>query len=172
MKPDEFLKRFHPICFYHFTDSRNLESIRKNGGLHPLATLREKQIDIAAPGGNDWSHDADERRGLHKFVHLCLRDQHPMEYVVRKEGRIVESVYLKIKPEIIGCEGIRFTPDVSNKKDVPLLTLAEAVEELDLEVIYRWTNWRDPEIQKRLRKAAKYELLIPQSIPLKLIENI
>ncbi len=72
----------------------------------------------------------------------------------------------------MSVDGIRFTEDVSNKAGVPLLTLAEAAERLDFEVIYSWTDWRKPEIQKRLRQAAKYELLIPERIQLDSILNI
>lgn len=172
MNAGEFLSKFAPICFYHFTDTRNLDSIRASGGLHCLRVLRERGVEIPAAGGNDWSHEADEARGLDDFVHLCLRNQHPMEYVARKDGRIIASKYLRIDPRIVSVDGIRFTEDVSNKAGVPLLTLAEAAERLDFEVIYSWTDWRKPEIQKRLRQAAKYELLIPERIQLDSILNI
>lgn len=172
MSPDEFVRKYRPFRFYHFTDTRNLQSIRAHGGLHSLATCREREISIAAPGGNAWSHEADENAGLDTYVHLCLRDQHPMEYRARQDGRILEPIYLQIHPGVVRCDGIRFSPDVSNKAGVPLLTLDEAAEQLDFEVIYRWTDWRDREIQKRLRRAAKYELLVPRNVPLEMILNI
>src|SRR5947208_649779 len=121
MTPDEFVRTYRPFRFYHFTDTRNLESIRAHGGLHPLATCRDEKISIAAPGGNDWSHEADERAGLDKYVHLCLRDEHPMEYRACQDGRIIKPIYLQIDPRVIQFEGIRFSPDVSNKSGVPLL---------------------------------------------------
>lgn len=172
MTPSEFLSKFQPLCFYHFTDTRNVDSIRAFGGLKCLRALKKQQIDIVAPGGNDWSHETDESGGLDAFVHLCLRDQHPMEYIARQDGRILTAKYLRIHPSIVTAEGIRFTADVSNKSGVQLLTMSEAAEALDFEVIYSWTNWKDPEIQKQLRKAAKYELLIPEGIPLNMILNV
>jgi hypothetical protein len=47
------LKRI-PVL-YHFTDRRNLDLIRELGGLHPLAELKRKEVEIPAPGGNEWS---------------------------------------------------------------------------------------------------------------------
>src|SRR5205085_10715012 len=71
---------------YHFTDRRNLDSIRKLGGLYPLAEMRRMGIDVPAPGGNEWSWDADGIKGFDEFVHLCFRATHPMEFAARAEG--------------------------------------------------------------------------------------
>ncbi len=63
---------------YHFTDRRNLEFIRKLGGLYPLAELRRRGIEIPAPGGNEWSWDANGIKGFDEYVHLCFRATHPI----------------------------------------------------------------------------------------------
>jgi hypothetical protein len=68
---------------YHFTDRRNLDFIRKHGGLHPYADLVKMKVNIPAPGGNQWSWDADTAKGLERYVHLCFRTNHPMEHVAR-----------------------------------------------------------------------------------------
>jgi hypothetical protein len=65
---------------YHFTDRRNLPLIRKLGGLYPRAELEEKAIKVPAPGGNQWSRDADEMKGMHQYVHLCLRVKTHRDY--------------------------------------------------------------------------------------------
>ena len=80
------LKRI--TLLYHFTDRRNLPSIRKHGGLYPATKLAKKQIEVPAPGGNDWSRDADGMKGVDAYIHVCFRATHPMEYVARAEGRI------------------------------------------------------------------------------------
>jgi hypothetical protein len=49
---------------YHFTDRRNVPSIKAMGGLFPLSELLQKQVAIPAPGGNQWSHDADALKGM------------------------------------------------------------------------------------------------------------
>ncbi len=95
-----------------------------------------------------------------------------MEYRATQEGRIENSVYLQIAPEVIELEGIMFAPDVSNKSGVKLLTLEEALTAMDFEVIYTRTDWRDPAIQARRKVAKKYELLVPRQVPADLIRGL
>lgn len=172
MTPKQFILKFGVKCFYHFTDHRNLPSIRTNNGLLSLAELRRRNITVPAPGGSKWSHEADTRVGLDEYVHLCLFNEHPMEFRAREDDRIKRSVFLEIYRAILLVEGIRFTPGVANKAGVPLLSLEQAVEVMDFQVIYERTNWRDPAIQARRQIARKYELLIPRNIPLKFIDWI
>lgn len=141
-------------------------------GCFDLPSYAGGGVRIPAAGGNDWSHEADARVGLDEYVHLCLFSEHPMEYRAMKEGRIVQSRYLEISPDVLSIEGVRFTSDVSNKRGVELLTLAEAHEVLDFAVIYDRTDWRDPAIQERRNMAKKYELLIPADIPVELISGL
>ncbi len=170
-KQDPFLQ-YAVTSFYHFTDRRNAASIRERGGLYSLAALGEMGIEIPAPGGNDWSHTEDERRGLDQYVHLCFRPHHPMEYVARQDGRIADPVYLQIHPDILRKKGVMFTADVSNKSGVEAIPLAEALEIIDFKVLYTRTDWGDPEVQQRLQQAEKYELLVPNHVPMKYIRNL
>ena len=50
MTPQEFLQEWDIRHFYHFTDNRNIESIKAHGGLLSLAELRRLDIEIPAPG--------------------------------------------------------------------------------------------------------------------------
>lgn len=136
------------------------------------AELNRKGIQVPAAGGNDWSHEADAQVGLDEYVHLCLISQHPMEYRAKQEGRIVQSRYLEISPDVLRINGIRFTRDVSNKRGVELLALAEATEAMDFAVIYDRTDWRDPATQERRKIAKRYELLVPADIPVQLISGL
>ena len=169
MTPKLFILRFGVQRFYHFTDRRNLPSIRANNGLLPLAELRRRKISVPAPGGNERSHDADARVGLDEYVHLCLLNEHPMEFRAREDGRIERSVFLEVNRAILDVKGVRFTPDVSNKAGVQLFSLEQAVAVMDFQVLYERTNWCDPEIKARRKIAKRYELLIPRDIPLKFI---
>lgn len=171
MSPDEFIKHWGIGAFFHFTDESNLPSIKTNNGLYCLAQLQERGIKVPRPGGNEWSHEADTREGLDKYVHLCLTTSHPMEYIAKKDGRIQKVKYLQICPSILCFDGIRLTADISNKRGVALLTLDEAIEQMDFEIIYTRTNWRDPEILARRKAAEKYELLVPSCIPLQFIRG-
>lgn len=157
---------------YHFTDRRNLDLIREMGGLYPIAELVRRKVVVPAPGGNDWSRDADALKGMGRYVHLCFRNSHPMEYVARKDGRIKDSIFLRIHPSVLQFEGVRFTNDVSNKSGVESVPISEATVHIDFEVLYTRTDWSDPAIQERLRRAEKFEVLVPSFVPIALIGNI
>lgn len=170
MSDSDPLKRI--TLLYHFTDRRNLKLIRELGGLYPLAELRRRKIEIPAPGGNDWSHDADAMKGMDEYVHLCFRATHPMEHVARQEGRIADTIFLQIHADVLLWDGVKFTAEVSNKSGAEFYSIEEAREIIDFEVLYTRTDWRDAAIQARLQRAEKYEILVPTKIPLDLMRNL
>ena len=157
---------------YHFTDRRNLPLIREMGGLYPLSELIKRQVAVPAPGGNQWSRDADDLKGMGNYVHLCFRNNHPMEFLARQDGRITDTIFLQIHPSVMQIPGVRFTQDVSNKAGVESVPINEAGQLIDFPVLYTRTDWSDPEIQQRLKQAEKYEVLVPACIPINLIRNI
>lgn len=168
--PAAFLRQFGFSSFYHFTDTRNLASIRAHGGLLPWSQVKGK---VPAPGGNDWSHDADALKGQDDYIHLCFFPEHPMEFVAKREGRILESRFLRIDPSIVHKPGILFCPDVGNKAGVPMLCLADASSQMDFEIIgLAHKRWLEPPLFERKRVAMKYELLVPGKIPLSLISGL
>ena len=141
--------------FYHFTDTRNLPSIRQHG-LLSMRALRESGI-VVAPGGNDWSIDADKRSGMDRFIHLSFFKGHPMEWLALQDGRIKESRFLRIDSSILALDGVLITDQVSNKAGALPRPADEMIGNLDLEVIYTRTDWKDPKIQARMKKAQKCE---------------
>jgi hypothetical protein len=132
----------------------------------------KRDISIPAAGGNQWSRDADEMRGMGSYVHLCFRSNHPMEFLARQDGRIGDSIFLEIHPSVMQFPGVMFTPDVSNKGGVQAVPIAQATELIDFEVLYTRTDWTDQAVQQRLKQAEKYEVLVPCHIPLTYIRNI
>ena len=169
LKPDPLTQISH---LYHFTDIRNIPLIRSSGGILPLTALNANGINIPAPGGNEWSHEADKRCGLDQYVHLCFRSQHPMEYQARQDGRIENTIFLQISNDVLKIPGVLFSPDVSNKSGVSCFTLEQARGLIDFEVLYTHTNWHDPAIRARLRAVEKCEILVPATIPLSMIKNM
>jgi len=159
-------------ALYHFTDESNLLSIAELGGLYSWAKLREMEIAVPVPGGNDLSHDLDKRFGVDDYVHLCFKNEHPMEWRARQEGRVPSAVFLQIDPGVLDFEGVLFTDDVSNKVGVTPLSRSEANEALDFEVLYERTDWRDPTVKERLLRSKKYEILVPNFIPSDFITNL
>jgi len=164
------VKKYNIKRIWHFTDKSNLSMIVKHGGLLSLQQIREKDIRISAFGGNEWSHEADETKGIDRYVHLCFVDDHPMLFKARKEGRINNPVWLAVKSDVMFLEGVRFTTDISNKSGVDILSPEEAVEEIDFDILFTRTNWSDPEINKKRQRALKSEILVPNFLSIDFIE--
>ncbi|MNY52372.1 hypothetical protein D3C86_1880380 [compost metagenome] len=70
---------------------------------------------------------------------------------------------------MLSIPGVKVALGVANANDAEILPLDEAVDRLDLEVLYSRTNWADPAINTRLRAAEKFEVLIPNAVPRDLI---
>lgn len=85
---------------YHFTDYKNIESIKKLGGLYSWDYMLENNIYIPMSGGGQLSRMLDCRYGLENYVRTSICKNHPMMYVALNEGRISNPVILEIDPQI------------------------------------------------------------------------
>ncbi len=117
--------------FIHFTDDANLASIGEHG-LLSMRQLRERGIEIPAPGGNEWSRQADEASGMDAYVHLSFKTGHPMEKGAVDGGNITNLRHLHIRPEVIKLPGVMITNDVANKSGVVPGPAATMLDQLDL----------------------------------------
>ena len=171
MSIDEFIKRSNIYWLYHFTDVKNLPTIRKHG-LLSYRELQRRGIHPPRPGGNDWSHERDADLGLSGFVHLCFMSQHPMEYQATKEGRIGPTTYLKISPEILRTAGVCGCTTVSNKKNSVILPIEKLLDRLDMKAMFDTpieVVLADPDLRERYNQAKKAEILVPDCISTNLI---
>jgi hypothetical protein len=157
--------------FFHFTNHRKIPLIRETG-LVSMRNQRQRKRTAIAPGGNDWSLDADKRCCMDAFVYLCFFSEHPMEWSAKQEGRIEKSVFLKNSPLVLNIAGTLIVDTVSNRADAQPKPAEEMISQLDLEVIYTRPDWKDPAVQERLKIAKKYEILVPDLIPLELISGL
>ncbi|MCY3689495.1 MAG: DarT ssDNA thymidine ADP-ribosyltransferase family protein [Gammaproteobacteria bacterium] len=148
---------------WHFTDRSNLKLIGEHG-LLSLAEAERRGIEIPSPGGNDWSHEADRAKGLHEFVHLAFVDDHPMLFYARREARILDPIWLKIRSSILLQEGLRFSSDVANKSGGQILTSEEAEEQIDFDVLFTYMDWKESDVQARRQAAIKSEILVPNVV--------
>lgn len=160
------LQRYGVNGLWHFTDKSNLNLIELHGGLLSWRESQRRGVVVPSPGGNDWSHDADRLNGVSDYVHLAFLADHPMQFIATQDGRIKEPIWLKIDLSVLLEQGVRYSCDVSNKAGVPMLSPEEAKEQIDFEVLFTRTDWKDPEIQARRRAALKSEVLVPKLIPL------
>jgi|SRR5579864_5257600 len=168
--PAELLKRI--TWLYHFTDTRNLPKIKELGGLYSRHKLKKMGVGDYHTGGNQWSLDADELVGMEKYVHLCLRTNHPMEHVARMDGRIERTAWLYIDAaSVFKHEGVLYSYGVSNKSDMKIVPIQKAAKDIDFQVLYTRTDWHDPEIKARLDHAELCEILVPKHVPLKYFEK-
>jgi hypothetical protein len=92
-----------------------------------------------------------------------------MCYVAQHDGRNLDPVYLQISPDVINTAGVTITTAPSNQNGVQKIAAAIALDSLDLPVIYTWADWKDAAINARLKVAEKYEILIPEQVPLNYI---
>lgn len=155
---------------YHFTDESNFPSIASKG-LVSKARMKREGWWPDATGGNQLSWDLDARKGIDAFVSLCMTRNHPLKYLAQKEGRLPDPRYLAVKPDILKRDGVRISLGVANAANVAILPLDEALAlgKVDVDVLYRHTDWRDAEVQQRLRAAEKWEILVPDPVPIDFI---
>lgn len=157
---------------FHFTDSRNLASIRASGGLFSLRELQARQISPVAPGVNHVSVLAAQNLGLDDFVSLCFFRTHPMEFVARQDGRFNETCFLAINPSVLLVDGVKLCAGISNRSDARLLNDHEAMAQFDLEAMTTRLEFKIPEQLERRKNVEKYEVLVPKQIPLSYIVGV
>ena len=156
---------------YHFTDESNFPSIAARG-LLSKETMRQEGWWPHATGGNELSRRLDSERGIDPFVSLCMTRNHRMKYLAQRDGRLPNPRYLKISPNVLAIPGTKIAFGIANSTGVDILPVPEAIYRLDIEVLYTRTDWSDPEIQSRLQQAEKFEVLVPDAVPRKMIVGI
>lgn len=96
---DEILQYLHNngvSCFYHFTDSRNVEMIKKYGGLYSWDYSEKHNIPVKDYGGDAQSRGLDARHDLQDYVRLSFCNDHPMAYRKHQEGHRLVLLMIKI----------------------------------------------------------------------------
>jgi hypothetical protein len=166
MDLDVFLKtvrestQINYLC--HFTDKKNLPSIRERGLLSARELRRLDIIGTVVTGGDATSLATDIQKGNDQYVCLCFTKAHPMCYVVRQRG--VDAVWLSINPDVIKLPGVMVTDAPSNQNGVVPQGASTALDNLHLDAIYQRTDWSVPEVYARRIVAEKYEILVPKQI--------
>lgn len=83
---------------YHFTDKRNIPSIKRHGGLFSWHYCKKNNITISCQGGDYDSQELDKKYGLEDYVRLSFCNDHPMAYRLKLSGS--DIVILKIKIDV------------------------------------------------------------------------
>jgi hypothetical protein len=105
------------------------------------------------------------------FVHLTFFAKHPMEFLARKDGRIERTTFVRVAPEVLKLPGVLITKDVSNKSGVIPIPVEEGLPQLDYAAMYTRIDWRVPENYERRKAVEKYEILIPDIVPIEFLSG-
>lgn len=107
---DEFQKVLDSngvTCLYHFTDRRNLDSIKQHGGLFSWFYCETNNIQIPFPGGDESSKSLDKSFHLEDYVRLSFCEDHPMSWRLQQQG--YDLVLLKIKVDAAWIKNTLFS---------------------------------------------------------------
>lgn len=163
------LKEYGIDYVYHMTHISNLANILKNDLLsHNLAHQRFNIVDISNPTVNAYRKAKDPIYGLslHDYVPTYLNPKNPMSYVRREEAN--NYAILKLNKKLLLQTGAIFTDGNAACINTSFYNDITDLDQLDWECLHAhyWADFIDG---KRKRNA---ELLVPQTIPAKYIEEI
>jgi hypothetical protein len=163
---DEVLKKYRIEHLYHFTDTRNLDSIRKHGGLYSWWRCNQKDIEVPAPGGNESSREMDLKRDLQDYVRLGFNTCPPMLHVARETGRIGKHRILQVRPSVIYLRSTLFSHINANDLNARVGGDFEDFDRIRFDIATR--RW-DGEVEKKVFQA---EVLVKGHVPIDLITNL
>ena len=155
-KIDQCLKNNSIHSLYHFTDRRNVDSIRSHG-LLSLEACRKRGIEVPRPGGNTISQDQDHRNGFGNCIHLSLVKRSKMLGQATADERKLSPVWLEISSRVAIWKRTRF--DIGNSARYRPETGSELV---DLEKIFADGRPNCPFL-------GQAEILVCSSIPVEFI---
>ncbi len=92
---------------YHFTDRRNIPSIKSHGGLFSWDYCKKNNITIPCQGGDYDSQELDKKYGLEDYVRLSFCNDHPMAFRLQQSGSKI--VILKIKVDVAWLKDTLFS---------------------------------------------------------------
>lgn len=150
--------------FYHFTDRRNLESIKRMGGLYSWRYCEEHDISIPYPGGDGTSRSLDSRHGLSDYVRLSFCTDHPMKWVLEQKG--YNMVLLRVKIDVACLEGTLFSDINATDNNHQHGGTLEDLKRINISATQQNYVGRDSDIFKQHQA----EVMVKTFIPLEYIE--
>jgi len=95
-----YFKQNEIFEFYHYTDTRNLNSILQNSGLYSLNEMDRKRFNY---------EQGSETREMPDYVRMSYTKNHPLMYVSQKKGRIIKVKILEIDINVAALRKTKFT---------------------------------------------------------------
>lgn len=160
------LRKNNVSVFYHFTDRKNLRSIKELGGLYSWYYLRSHNIPIPNQGGNSFSQSRDQQFGLQDYVRLSFCEDHPMAYRKRQEG--ADIVILKISLDVAEFESTLFTDANAASNSFCKGADVSAIKKVNFRATKeRFMRREDPDFGHK-----QAEILVKTYLPAKYILNL
>lgn len=151
---------------YHFTDIRNIPSIKRHGGLFSWYYCKNNNISIPCQGGDYDSRELDKKYGLQDYVRLSFCDDHPMAYRLQQSGSDIKV--LRIKIDVALLKDTLFSDINAADK---LHTHGGSLEDLK-RVNFTATKRHYVSKNEEDFKPHQAEVMVKTFVPLKYIENI
>lgn len=95
------------MALYHFTDRRNIQSIKRHGLLSWPLIYRYNIPAVLS--SNELSRRLDKNKGLEEYVRLALQPNHRMLNYILRTGRIQSHIWLKIDDSILNDSGVLYS---------------------------------------------------------------
>lgn len=151
--------------FYHYTDSRNINSIIQNQGLFSLRELDKKGI---------YYHQGSETREKPEYIRLSYTRNHPLLWVSKQNGRIEREKILDIDLHVASLKHTTFTNvNVARTSTPPTVIFGKDLDfiksHVKLDVVKRQygPNRNDPD-----HPYYQAEIMVKDQIEIKEIKNI
>lgn len=151
--------------FYHYTDSRNINSIIQNQGLFSLRELDKKGI---------YYYQGSETREKPEYIRLSYTRNHPLLWVSKKNGRIEREKILDIDLEVSSLKHTTFTNvNVARTSRPPTVKFGKNLDfiknNVKLDVVKRQygPSREDPD-----HPYFQAEIMVKDQVELKYIKNI
>lgn len=153
-------------CLYHFTDRRNIPSIKRHGGLMSWHYMKSHNITIPCQGGDSDSEELDVKYGLQDYVRLSFCCDHPMAYRLKQSGS--NLVLLRMKIDVAWFKNTMFSDINAADK---LHTHGGELEDLQ-RVDFRATQRTFVRKDDEDFKTHQAEVMVKTFVPLEYIINI
>lgn len=154
---------------YHFTDRRNIPSIKRHGGLFSWQYCDTHGITIPSPGGIGFGRDLDQRYGLEDYVRLSFCKEHPMKYIAMKDGRIQNPVVLLIDIEVAYLKGTLFSDMNATKTGHKTGGALNDLSKIRFDIVKLPNHFNLEEPEKSFYQA---EILVKTFVPKRYIVNL
>ena len=162
----EYLRNNNIECFYHFTEKKNIPSIKANGGLLSYKRAFDKGVKITHSKDMQSSRDIDSKLDLEDYARASF-----CKYLPKIEERKMaghELVLLKISTEVAEFETTMFTDIEATHLPQNRGPLLEDLMKVNIKATQK--DYCSSDDSDYL--AYQAEVLIKGIIPLKYIKNI